>query len=299
MVGYYKLITMEGTEEPIGMNEIKSDKDVYNFYYNINRDKKDEFKITSIDDSPVYIDENLKDFYIIKHIIEKNIRLKLNLKEIKTPEVMKYNSKLEELQKLFGLEPFRCNEEYILAPASDFGVFSFFEGKEFKEFEIPLSVYEFARCYRIEDKKKDALKRPTSFYLPDIHCFLNCDIYEEVLKHLKVYEEILHELQIPYFLTLRISEQEYKQRRIELCNIAKHLNKNILVNIVPSSIKYWESKFKYIYKDTNNEFIQLSTVQVDYRTAKIFDIKAKGENVTIIHSAIGSMERLLYAFLDK
>ena len=156
-----------------------------------------------------------------------------------------------------------------------------------------------AEAVLVEDKKKDALKRPTSFYLPDIHCFLNCDIYEEVLKHLKVYEEILHELQIPYFLTLRISEQEYKQRRIELCNIAKHLNKNILVNIVPSSIKYWESKFKYIYKDTNNEFIQLSTVQVDYRTAKIFDIKAKGENVTIIHSAIGSMERLLYAFLDK
>ena len=84
-----------------------------------------------------------------------------------------------------------------------------------------------------------------------------------------------------------------------LKNIAKELKEDIIINIVPSSIKYWESKFKYVYKDSNNDYIQLSTVQVDYKTSNIFNIKMEGKNIKIIHSSIGSMERLLYSYLDK
>lgn len=299
MVGYYKLISDIGKENDVEINEINSDKDVYNFYHSEERKVCNKIAIQDIDYTPIYKEDNLEKFYYLKNIIEKNIKSNLKIQEIKTPEVIKSNDKLEELQKLFGLEKFNCNEGYILSPASDFGVFSAYEGKEFEEKDIPLRVYEFARCYRIEDKKKDVLKRPTSFYLPDIHCFMEKDTYKEVLKHLKLYEKILKEIQIPYFIALRISDQEYNNNKENICNIAKELKNNIIINIVPSSIKYWESKFKYVYKDSNNNFIQLSTVQVDYRASKIFNIKVKGKNAEIIHSSIGSMERLLYAFLDR
>ncbi len=299
MVGYYKLISDIGKENDVEINEINSDKDVYNFYNSEERNACNKIDIQDIDYTPIYKEDNLEKFYYLKNIIEENIKSNLKIQEIKTPEVIKSNDKLEELQKLFGLEKFNCNEGYILSPASDFGVFSAYEGKEFEEEDIPLRVYEFARCYRIEDKKRDVLKRPTSFYLPDIHCFMGKDTYKEVLKHLKLYEKILKKIQIPYFIALRISEQEYNNSKEKICNIAKELKNNIIINVVPSSIKYWESKFKYVYKDSNNDFIQLSTVQVDYRTSKIFNIKVKGKNAEIIHSSIGSMERLLYAFLDR
>ena len=299
MVGYYKLISEIGKEENVEIDEINSDKDVYNFYCKEKRNDKKDFNVQSIDYSPVYKGETLKKIYYLKDIIEKNIKSDLEIEEMKTPEIIKSNEKLEKLQELFGLEPFNCNKDYILSPASDFGIFSAFDGKNFEEREIPLTIYEFAKCYRVEDKKKDVLKRPTSFYLPDIHCFMQKNVYEEVLKHLKTYERILQELKIPYFIALRISEKEYNDNKEDICNIAKNLRKNIIINIVPSSIKYWESKFKYVYKDSNNEFIQLSTVQVDYRTSEIFNIKVKGKNVDILHSSIGSIERLLYAFLDK
>lgn len=300
MVGYYKIISEKGIEQDIEINDIKSDKDVYNFYYNKERKSKKNIRIPSLDFSPIYKEENLKTFYNIKNLVEENIKEKLSVQEIKTPDIIKNTEQLEELQQLFGLEKFNCNNnDFILRPASDFCIFSMLKDYNFAEKEIPCKIYEFAKCYRIEEKKQDSLKRPTTFHLPDIHCFLEKNIYNEVLLHLEVYEVILEKLQIPHFVALRISQNEYDKNKQDICNIAQKLRKKIVVNIVPSSIKYWEAKFKYVYKDSNNDFIQLSTVQTDYRITKIFNIKVKGKDAEIIHSSIGSMERLLYAYLDK
>ena len=35
------------------------------------------------------------------------------VEEIKTTTILKNNERLEELQRLFGLQQFKCNEEYI------------------------------------------------------------------------------------------------------------------------------------------------------------------------------------------
>jgi len=299
MVGFYKIISKEGIEEDITVEKIESDKDIYNFYYKNQKIRKKNINIPNINFSPIYRGEDLKKFYWLKDIIEGNIKQKLQIEEIKTPNIIRKNMEIEKLQKLFGLDDFACNKENVLSPASDFGVFTMFKDKNFQNKEIPNRVYEFATCYRVEEKEKDALKRPTSFYLPDIHCFLSEDVYGEVLAHLNIYESILRRLEIPYFVSLRIAKKEYDEHKNIICNIAKELKKQIIVNIVPESIKYWETKFKYIYKNSNNEFVQLSTVQVDYNTAKIFNIKVEGEYVDIVHSSIGSMERLLYALWDK
>lgn len=299
MVGFYKVISEDGIENDVNIEEINSDKDIYNFYYKNQKSNNKNINISNINFSPIYIGEDLKKFYWLKDIIEENIKQKLQLEEIKTPNIIENSLEIEKLQKLFGLEDFTCNKDNVLSPASDFGVFSILKDKTFENRDIPYRVYEFARCYRIEEKKKDALKRPTSFYLPDIHCFLSEEVYKEVLIHLNVYESILRKIEVPYFVSLRIAKKEYEEHKNIICNIAKELKKQIIVNVVPESIKYWETKFKYIYKDSNNEFIQLSTVQVDYNTAKIFNIRVEGKYADVVHSSIGSMERLLYALWDK
>lgn len=302
MVGRYKYISKYGDEKSIDTSAVQSDKDIYNLFYkekNTHVNINNNFNIDSINDAPIYNGKALEYFNYIKKVIEKKLRDNLSIEEIRTPSVLKNNKRLAELQKLFGLQEFKCNDEYILVPASDFGVFSLFENRKLKQNQLPIRLYEFAKCYRIEEKKKDPLKRPTTFNLPDIHCFIDKNIYEEVKKHLNIYSSILRIFEIPFFIALRISEKEYQEKKEEIKNIAKELEKDIVVNIVPSSIKYWESKFKYLYKDSKNEYIQLSTVQVDYKSSNIFNIKMEGKNIKIIHSSIGSMERLLYSYLDK
>ena len=299
MVGYYKYISKFGNEEEVNIDILESDKDVYNFFHKEEKKNCKNIDVYNIDYTPIYQKELLEYFNYIKKTIEKEIKDGLAVEEIKTTTILKNNERLEELQKLFGLQQFKCNEEYILVPASDFGVFSLYEDVNLKRDQLPIRLYEFAKCYRIEEKKKHSLKRPTTFNLPDIHCFIDKNVYEEVQKHLVIYSKILKILEIPFFVSLRISEKEYQEKKEIIRNIAKELEEDIIVNIVPNSIKYWESKFKYIYKDSKNEYIQLSTVQVDYKTSNIFKIKMEGKNIKIVHSSIGSMERLLHSYLDK
>lgn len=302
MIGFYKKINEYGAEHDINVNEIKSERELYNKYGAIKTETKtNSINIMNLCFSPVYEKDNMQIFNRVKQFIEEELKEKLCVDEMKTPCILENGKKLKVLQELFGLEQFICNDNYILPPASDFGIFQCFENKDFSEKELPVRIYEFANCFRIEDKtkQKNILTRPTCFHLPDIHCFMKVGIYQEALKHLEVYKDILNSLRIPYFISMRISEQEYSEQKEEIQGIAQNLCRDIIVNIVPTSIKYWETKFKYIYRDSQGEYVQLSTVQVDYKSSKIFNIRTEGKNAIILHSSIGSMERVLYAFLDK
>jgi threonyl-tRNA synthetase len=301
MVGFYRLIDENGAENEIAIDSFKKEKEIYNTYFKKNNKEPNNINIENMSYSPIYVDKDLECFSKLKNIIEKNIKEKLNVNEIKTPNILENNERFVELQKLFGLEQFICNNNYILPPASDFAVFEWFKGRDIVKKEIPYRIYEFAKCYRIEEKEKqtNVLKRPTSFHLPDIHVFHDEGSYEECLKHLQIYDNVLNELDIKHDLALRITEEEYNFHKDKIIEISKKLNKKMIVNVVPSSIKYWESKFKYIYIDSQEDVVQLSTVQVDYRTSKLFNIKIEGEYAKIIHSSIGSMERVMYAYLDK
>lgn len=285
MIRCYKLIDKNGAEIDIKAN---SEKELYDKYYITEANKEKDVDISKINFSPVYENENIKMFNSIKEIIETKIIEYLKVSEIRMPSIIKNTEKLKELQELFGLKQFVCDGDYILPPASDFCVFSYFENKNFIKAEMPIKIYQFTNCYRIEDKDRqnNVLTRPTCFHLPDIHCFVENNVYQETLKHLKVYENILNELEIPYLMAMRITENEYIKQKEEIQNIAKKLKKNIIINIVPSSIRYWETKFKYIYKDSKGEYIQLSTVQVDYKSSKIFNIRMEGKNVIILHSSV-------------
>ena len=278
-------------------------KEIYDNYYTFSSDYKDNTKIDipNISFSPVYYNSNINTFNYLKEYIENSIKNTFEITEMSIPNLIENTAEIKILQKLFGLDEFALNDKYVLPPASDFGVFSFLKDKDIIDENINNNIYQFADCYRIEDKKKqnNVLIRPTYFHLPDMHTFLNGNIYKTVEKHLLFYSKILDELNIDYNFALRIVEKEYIKHKKEIIAIVKKINKDLIINIVPSSIRYWDSKFKFIYKDTDENYVQLSTVQVDYNSSKIFNIKMKGKNMTILHSSIGSLERLMYAYLEK
>lgn len=157
MVGRYKYISKYGDEKSIDTSAVQSDKDIYNLFYkekNTHVNINNNFNIDSINDAPIYNGKALEYFNYIKKVIEKKLRDNLSIEEIRTPSVLKNNKRLAELQKLFGLQEFKCNDEYILVPASDFGVFSLFENRKLKQNQLPIRLYEFAKCYRIEEKRR-------------------------------------------------------------------------------------------------------------------------------------------------
>ena len=226
MVGLYKKINKDGVEYDIDINEIKSERELYNKYGETKQvNGKSSINVSNLSFSPVYEKESMQTFNRIKQIVEKEIKENLCVNEMKTPSIIENNERLKELQELFGLEQFICNNNYILPPASDFGVFLYFENKDFPEKELPVKIYEFANCFRIEDsaKQKNILTRPTCFHLPDIHCFMKDEVYQEALKHLEIYNNILNTLMVPYFISMRISEQEYSERKEDIQKIAKKL----------------------------------------------------------------------------
>ena len=302
MSGIYKIIHTNGKETNIKL-EYNSEKEIYDNYYTFVRDRRDSTKIDipNISFSPVYYNSNINTFNYLKEYVEHSIKNTFEITEISTPNLIENTAEIKALQKLFGLDEFAFDNKYVLPPASDFGIFSFLKDKDIIVENIGNNVYQFANCYRIEDKKKqnNVLIRPTCFHLPDIHSFLNSDIYQAVEKHLLFYSQILDELNIDYNFALRITEKEYTKYKKDIIAIVKKINKDLIINIVPSSIRYWESKFKFLYRDTDGNYVQLSTVQVDYNSSKIFNIKMKGNNMTILHSSIGSLERLMYAYLEK
>lgn len=195
---------------------------------------------------------------------------------------------------------FECSDDLILRPATEFSIFTLLEDTVLKNEELPKTYYEMGLYYRLEDDFDAALLKSYSFELPDTHVILNSGVYETIKEHLTIYKNLLDTLQIPYTVAVRITENEFNIKKSNIEEISRKLNRDIFVNVVPNSIRYWETKFKFINIDKNNKQIQLSTVQVDYSTSKIFNFKSElGQNMTVIHSSPGSIQRILYCLANN
>lgn len=155
-------------------------------------------------------------------------------------------------------------------------------------------------CYRLEDQFDGSLLRSYSFELPDIHVIAKENIYEIVKQHMLLYKKILDKFGIRRVAALRITEKEFEIYSDKIKEVANDLNEDIFINTVPSTIRYWEAKFKFVQVNKENKAVQLSTVQVDYQTSKIFNFKDEvNQNVTVVHSSPGSVQRLLCCLIDK
>ncbi|NDV96417.1 hypothetical protein D0T84_16065 [Dysgonomonas sp. 521] len=249
----------------------------------------------------VYFTEDMFELYSeIKTYINDNIQKNINPINIISPTLFKNNTKIEKLQKLFGLKLFLCPNDLILRPATDFGIFMLLENSIHKNADLPKAYYEIGNCYRLENEFNNSLLRSFCFELPDIHIIAKNDAYGIVNRHMLLYKEILNNFKINYAIALRITEKEFNLNLEAIKFIANSLREEIFINIVPNTIRYWETKFKFVRIDKNNEQVQLSTVQVDYQSSEIFNFTNEfKKNLIVIHSSPGSIQRMLYCLTEE
>lgn len=198
------------------------------------------------------------------------------------------------------------DKELLLRFAGDFGLFSTMKNVQMSQRQLPVRVFELSPSFRLEKRGECVgLRRLRAFTMPDIHCF--CMDYEQgkqefamITKH---YDRLITSLGIEYLLVFRMVDEYYSQTRDLLVNLARDLKRPILVELLPEMTHYWNVKNEFQFVDAAEGSGQLCTVQLDVTDAERYGItyvNEAGEDVgcIIVHTSIGSLERLIYGLLE-
>jgi len=176
---------------------------------------------------------------------------------------------------------------------------------------LPFGIFEVADSYRYEQSGEVELSfRLRRFWMPDLHIITR---NEEEAKNMliKVHDLIIEEakkLGETYELLVNVvSEEEYKRYKDLIRNIAKKMNKPILVAIYPAMglSYYWTINIEYHIIDYLGRPREIGTVQIDIGNAERFGIFYVDENgnkkhPVILHTAIlGTIERYIYMLFDS
>jgi threonyl-tRNA synthetase len=199
------------------------------------------------------------------------------------------------------------DKELLLRFAGDFGLFSTMKNAQMSKRQLPVRVFELSPSFRLEKRGECVgLRRLRAFTMPDIHCF--CADYEQgkeefamITKH---YDHLIKGLGIEYLLVFRLVEEYYDQTKDLLIGLAKDLKRPILVELLPEMSHYWNVKNEFQFVDAAEGSGQLSTVQLDVSDAERYGItyvNESGQDIgcIIVHTSIGSLERLVYGLLES
>ena len=199
------------------------------------------------------------------------------------------------------------DKELLLRFAGDFGLFSTMKNVQMSQRQLPIRVFELSPSFRLEKRGECVgLRRLRAFTMPDIHCF--CANYEQGKEDFamitKNYDILIRGLGINYILVFRVVEEYYDQTKDLLLSLAKDLKRPILVELLPEMSHYWNVKNEFQFVDAAEGSGQLSTVQLDVSDAERYGItytNEAGEEVgcIIVHTSIGSLERLIYGLLES
>ena len=199
------------------------------------------------------------------------------------------------------------DKELLLRFAGDFGLFSTMKNVQMSQRQLPIRIFELSPSFRLEKRGECVgLRRLRAFTMPDIHCF--CADYdqgkEEFARITKYYDQLIKGLGISYLLVFRMVEEYYDQTQDLLVGLAKDLKRSILVELLPEMSHYWNVKNEFQFVDAAEGSGQLSTVQLDVTDAERYGItyvNETGEEVgcIIVHTSIGSLERLVYGLLES
>ncbi|MHA1410353.1 MAG: threonine--tRNA ligase, partial [Candidatus Odinarchaeia archaeon] len=234
----------------------------------------------------------------------------LNAIQIETPMMYRYDEPdIKEQATKFVEKDYRLkigNKILLLRFAGDFGLFRMMKDTQISYRHLPLRIFELSPSFRLEKRGECVgLRRLRSFTMPDIHCF--CKDFEQGLDeyyHLTLfYHNLLEGLNIDYVLAFRIVKEYFEKHKDFLKKIINKIGKPAFIEILPEMKHYWALKSEYQILDTVGGNAQLSTVQLDVEDAERYEItyvSEDGENkgCIILHSSMGSIERILYALLE-
>ena len=199
------------------------------------------------------------------------------------------------------------NKDFILRFAGDFGLFKMMHRANFSYKQLPVRMFESSQNFRFEQSGELAgFRRLRYFHMADVHCF--CRDEKMGMKELgviyKQYEKMYHGLGFAYALVLRIYRPFFEQYKSEIKALVQFSKRPMFIDLMSEMKHYWAMKFEWQSIDSVRGNQQLSTVQLDVKEGKVYDIsfvneKGAREHCVIVHSSVGSLERCIYALLEE
>ena len=250
---------------------------------------------------------------LVKRLIEElalNVAISIGAMEIETPLMYRLDvpaiaeqaSKFRERMYTIQVD----NNQLILRFAGDFGLFEMMKDMNISYRHLPVSFYEISPSFRLEQRGEAVgLRRLRAFTMPDIHTFAR-DMKQGISIYKMYYEKyhnLLRQLGIEYVVAFRVVERFYEELKPEIIDMLRISGKSALIEILPEMKHYWAMKHEFQFVDSTGGNAQLSTVQLDVEDSArygIFYIDEKGERRPgiIVHTSMGSIERLIYAVLE-
>ncbi len=195
----------------------------------------------------------------------------------------------------------------VLRFAGDFGLFRMMKDAVFSYRHLPMRIYEISPSFRKEQRGElVGLRRCSFFHMPDLHSF--CKDFQQAYEEFKIifqkYTELLKGVNIDFALGFRIVEKFYADFKPIILELIRHAEKPALVELLGEAKHYWVVKSEHQAIDSIGGNAQLCTVQLDVEDSERYgiyytDTDGERKGCTIIHTSVGSIERLIYAVLES
>ncbi|MBD3329112.1 hypothetical protein GF357_01305 [Candidatus Dojkabacteria bacterium] len=198
-------------------------------------------------------------------------------------------------------------KKLILRFAGDFGLFRIMKQAQFSHWQLPIRVFEFSKSFRYEKHGEvSGLKRPRAFHMPDIHSFCKDldEAWSEFIELFRSYEKLNKDMGLKLAIEFPVVSDFLENNLSKIQNLVKWLDRSVLLEVLPGMKHYWVIKGDFHYVDQGLNEGQISTVQLDIEDAQRYGInyideKGKKQGCVIVHSSLGSIERILYGLLEK
>lgn len=253
-------------------------------------------------------------FELIKDWCDEIAIKRLNCMKIETPVM--YNWADPEIKEQGGSFherhytvkcPDEPEKELVMRFAGDFGLFKIMKNAKFSYKNLPLRIYEFSKSFRYEQAGElSGLKRLRAFHMPDIHSF-TADVesgWEEYKELYRNYDDLTKGLGIKYAIAFRIVKDFYEKYKEQIIEMLKYSGMPAFIETLSEMKHYWAVKHEFQGLDSVGGSTQLATVQLDVKDSETYGITyvdkdGKNKGCIIVHSSIGSIERLLYCILEN
>lgn len=236
--------------------------------------------------------------------------------EVETP--LMYDMNHPTLKKYLDRFPARQysiesdKRQMFLRFAACFGQFLMNHDMTISHRNLPLKMVELTRYSFRKEQRGElvGLRRLRAFTMPDMHT-LCADMDAAVEQFGEQYSmciDILNRIGIrvgDFEVAIRLTRDFYEQNKDFITELARKVNKPVLVEMWDKRFFYFVLKFEFNFVDAINKASALSTVQIDVENAERYDINyidtnGEAKRPIILHcSPSGAIERCIYSLLEK
>ena len=256
---------------------------------------------------------------LIKSLLENYVleeSYKVGAMEVETP--LMYDMEHPTLKKYLDRFPARQysiesdKRNMFLRFAACFGQFLMNHDMTISYKNLPMKMIEMTRYSFRKEQRGElvGLRRLRAFTMPDMHS-LCTDMEQAVAQFDDQYNMcigVLDKVGIKvddFEVAVRFTRDFYNENRDFLTNLAKTVDKPVLVEMWDTRFFYFVLKFEFNFVDALAKASALSTVQIDVENAERYDINyidtdGSAKRPVILHcSPSGAIERCIYGLLEK